>query len=198
LPDATFRRTIPSKLALSRCRDSLENSRIMREDGLMSMDSKYLWIAASLSLVMGAGELVAYQGIAPHARKLRNPGRVVLRAGAVVARDLSALVAERAGHVASRVALRGVEQTTRLYRVAGHALGLELDAVPAGNTDPACRTVIASEPDQPCDPGRECETAVRAVEIACPACPACPTRAEVSRVVERSVRHVTRRIVIRV
>src|SRR5580765_6001751 len=122
-----------------------------RRAGPMSTGTRNMWIGASLALVLGAGELVAYQGIAPHARKLRNPGRVVLRAGAVVARDLSALVAERAGQVASRVALGGVEQTTRLYRVAGRALGLELDAVPAGNTDPECGTVIASEPDPPCD-----------------------------------------------
>ena len=167
----------------------------------MSTGTRNMWIGASLALVLGAGELVAYQGIAPHARKLGDPGRVVLRAGAIVARDLTALVAERAGDVASLAVLRGLEQTTRLYRVASSALGVEVDAVPAIPVMPAmpgCTTVVASEPDVPCDPMHECRTMVRAVEIACPACPACPTRAVIARGVERSVKRATRRIVIRV
>jgi hypothetical protein len=154
-----------------------------------------MWIGAALALVLGAGELVAYQGIAPHALKLGDPGRVVLRAGAIVARDLSALVAERASHFATLAVLRGVEQSTRLYRVACRTLGVEVNAVPALPAMPGCTTVVASEPDAPCGANHECPTTVRAVEIACPAC---PTRAELSRVVERSVRHATRRIVIRV
>src|SRR5262245_27566175 len=167
----------------------------------MSTGTRNMWIGASLALVLGAGELVAYQGIAPHARTLREPGRVVWKAGAIVARDLSALVAERAGHVASLAVLRGVQGTSRLYRLACGALGVEVDAVPALPAVPAmpgCSTVVASEPDAPCNANHECSAAVRAVEIACPACPACPTRAELSRVVEHSVRRVTRRIVIRV
>jgi hypothetical protein len=167
----------------------------------MSTGTRNMWIGASLALVLGAGELVAYQGIAPHARKLGDPGRVVLRAGAIVARDLSALVVERASHFATLAVLRGVEHSTRLYRVACRTLGVEVDAVPALPAMPAmpgCSTVVASEPDAPCGANHECPTTVRAVEIACPACPACPTRAEVSRAVERSVRQVTRRIVIRV
>ena len=164
----------------------------------MSTRTRNMWIGASLALVLGAGELVAYQGIAQHARKLGDPGRVVLRAGAIVARDVSSLVAERASHIASLAVLRGLQQSTRLYRVACRALGVEVNAVPVMPAMPGCTTVVASEPDAPCGANHECPTTVRAVEIACPACPACPTRAEVSRVVERSVRQVTRRIVIRV
>ena len=161
----------------------------------MNTGTRNMWIGASLALVLGAGELVAYQGIAPRARKLGDPGRVVLRAGAIVARDLSALATERASHIATLAVLRGVEHSTRLYRVACRALGVEGDAVPAMPAMPGCTTVVASEPDAPCGANHECQTTVRAVEIACPAC---PTRAEVSRAVERSVRRVTRRIVIRV
>ena len=177
----------------------------------MKMGTRNAWIAATLALALGAGELVAYQGIAPHASKLKDPGRVALKAARIVTRDLSALVAERAQHLASIVALQGVEQTSRLYRLASRALGVANDATPRVTTDPnpspdanpEVEAVMVSEPepDSPCEASHGC-TMVRASQFSCPACPACPNRVIVSRViersVERSVRNVTRRIVVKV
>jgi hypothetical protein len=175
----------------------------------MKMGTRNAWIAATLALALGAGELVAYQGIAPHASKLKDPGRVALKAARIVTRDLSVLVAQRAQHVASILALQGVEQTSRLYRLASRALGVVNDATPCVTADPnpspdpnpEVEAVMVSEPDSPCDATHGCTT-VRASQLSCPACPACPNRVILSRVidrsVERSVRNVTRRIVVKV
>jgi hypothetical protein len=175
----------------------------------MKLGTRNAWIAATLALALGAGELVAYQGIAPHAAKLRDPGRVALKAARIVTRDLSVLVAQRAQHIASIVALHGVEQTSRLYRLASRALGVANDATPCVSADPnpcpdanpEVEAVMVSEPDSPCDASPGCTT-VRVSNLSCPACPACPSREIMSRViertVERSVRNVTRRVVVKV
>jgi hypothetical protein len=142
-----------------------------------------MWMAALLALGLGSGELVAYQGIAPHAEALLSGGhRAALDAGRIVARNLSGLVVARVQDAAGTLVLLGVKQTTHVYRLAERVLGVADPATgPSGNpgscagADPEGDAVIASEPDMPCAPDYECEAAA-AAELACPACPACPDR----------------------
>ena len=151
----------------------------------MTKGTRKTLLVALCAAVLGAGELVAFQGIAPHARKLGDPGRVALRAGGIVARDLSALVVERAQNVASLVALHGVRQTSRIYRLAGRAFGVtEVAAPAAGDADRGYEAVMASEPDMPCGPMRGCEASASALSRA--ACPACPERSGAARPGARS------------
>ena len=150
----------------------------------MSKGTRNIWMAALLALALGSGELVAYQGIAPRAEALmsRAGHRAALEAGGIVVRNLSGFVAARAQAAAGEIALLGVKQTTRVYRLAERVLGVADPATgtcgnpesPAG-ADPECDAMIVSEPDMPCNPDVGCEAAAGA-KLACPACPACPER----------------------
>ena len=144
----------------------------------MPKGTRSIWMAALLALAMGAGELVAYQGLAPHAQALLSGGRsgAAIAAGQIVARDLSVLMSSRLHAAAGDLALLGVRQTSRLYRLAQRALGAADPAAQAsdlGGADPGCDAAVASEPDMPCLAPGGCE-ASRGAELDCPPCPACP------------------------
>jgi len=144
----------------------------------MSKGTRSTWVAALLALVMGAGELVAYQNVAPHAQALLSggPSGAALAAGRIVARDLSGLVTGRLNAAVGDLALLGVRQTSRLYRLAQRALGVADPAVAASEgrrADPECDAAIASEPDMPCITPEGCGMTGGAGQ-ACPPCPACP------------------------
>ena len=144
----------------------------------MSKGTRSIWMAALLALALGSGELVAYQGLAPHAEALLSRGghRAALEAGRIVARNLSGIFAARAQDAAGELVLFGVKQTTRVYQMAGRVLGVADPAIESrAGADPECGTVVASEPDMPCYPDLGCETGAGA-RLACPACPACPER----------------------
>jgi len=150
----------------------------------MSKGTRNIWMAALLALALGSGELVAYQGLAPHAEALLSRGghRAALEASRIVARNLSGFVAARAQDAAGDLVLFGVKQTTRVYRLAERVLGVADPATGACGSpascavaDPGCEAVVASEPDMPCNPGLGCEASTGA-KLACPACPACPER----------------------
>jgi hypothetical protein len=146
-----------------------------------------MWIAALLALGLGSGQLVAYQGIAPHAQGLlsNRSGRAVLHAGRIVVRDLSALAVTHARRAASDLVLLGLEGTASFYRFAQTTLGVstggscgaptevceETGSCPAADAGEA---VTASEPDAPCAANPACAAARSA--RACPPCPACPAR----------------------
>jgi hypothetical protein len=156
-----------------------------------------MWTAALLALVLGAGQLVAYQGIAPHAHAMlsNRSGHAVLQAGRIVARDLSALAVRRARQAADDLVLAGLEGTSSLYRFAQATLGVTRDgscgATHAGSCggtiemceepascpemDPGATAVTASEPDSPCSMNPECEAVAGSAHM-CPPCPACPQR----------------------
>jgi hypothetical protein len=150
----------------------------------MSNGTRNIWMAALLALGLGAGELVAYQGIAPHAEALLSSGghRAALEAGRIVARNLSGIVIARAQEAAGALALLGVKQTTRAYRLAERVLGVadpETGACGSAETctgaDRELEAVVASEPDVTCNPDLGCE-AMAGAKLSCPACPACPER----------------------
>jgi hypothetical protein len=140
-------------------------------------------MAALLVLGLGAGELVAYQGIAPRAEALLSGGhRAALDAGRIVARNLSGLVVARVQDAAGALVLLGVKQTTHVYRLAERVLGVADPATGPSGKPGSCAgadregdAVIASEPDMPCNPDVGCEAAAEA-KLVCPACPACPER----------------------
>jgi hypothetical protein len=148
----------------------------------MIQGTRSTWMAALLALALGSGELVAYQGIAPHAEGLLSGAhhRAAMKAGRIVARDLSAFVVSRAQAAAGQLAVLGVKQTSRLYRLALLALGAADPAMGAndvpegcGGADPECDIVVAGEPDVPCAESRGCN-AVAGAGLAVPPCPACP------------------------
>ena len=88
----------------------------------MTKVTRNTWSVALVALGLTASELVAYQGIAPHAQGLGVSTRVALAAGRIVARDLSAFVMNRASQAAGDLALLGLKQTSNLYRLADCAL----------------------------------------------------------------------------
>jgi hypothetical protein len=183
----------------------------------MKHATRNTWVAALLVLALGSGELIAYQGIAPHAKRLGEPGRVVLKAGRIVLRDLSALAVSRGQDLASYLALRGLHQTSNLYRLATRTLGVEspANAVPAfpdefaadaavraeiasaaepdATSDPksACAeadAAVASESDATCDPSPVRFTKLECTGGGCPACPVLRGRVVEARVIRASSR----------
>ena len=131
----------------------------------MPKGTRSIWMAALLALAMGAGELVAYQGLAPHAQALLSGGRsgAAIAAGQIVARDLSVLLSSRLHAAAGDLALLGVRQTSRLYRLAQRALGVADPSAQASELDcppcPACPIgspcpARAPAPNRPASPGR--------------------------------------------
>ena len=89
----------------------------------MKQAARNTWMAASLALALGSGE-VAYQGLAPRARDLleSDPSRAAIRAGQIVLGHLCGLAIDRAREAAAAIALHGVRQTSRLYRMAESAI----------------------------------------------------------------------------
>ena len=61
----------------------------------MTSATRLTWILAALAVSIGAGELAA-RGIAPHTQAMlgSDPGRAALRAGTIVARNLTDLAAD--------------------------------------------------------------------------------------------------------
>lgn len=143
----------------------------------MQNGTRSTWMAALLALTMGAGELVAYQNVVPHAQALLSGSHrsAALTAGRIVARDLSGFLAGRLNAVVGDLALLGVRQTTRLYLLAQHALGVADPAAVPGECSGAhrgCDAAFASEPDVPCVAPGGCRMS-RDARL-CPPCPACP------------------------
>lgn len=85
----------------------------------MTNGTRYTWILAALLVAAGASELAA-RGVAPHAEAMlgSDPGRAALRAGTIVARNLSELAADQARRAAGAVVLGAVRSTTRLQQLA--------------------------------------------------------------------------------
>jgi len=89
----------------------------------MSKGTRYTWMAALVALALGWGELVAYQNLTGQALLASDRSRAVLRAGEVVARNLSAIVFAGAEQAAGAVVLQAVKGTSQLYRLAQGATG---------------------------------------------------------------------------
>ena len=85
----------------------------------MTNGTRFTWILAALAVAAGASELAA-RGVAPHTQAMlgSDPGRAALRAGTIVARNLSDLAAEQARRAAGALVLGAVRGTTRLQRLA--------------------------------------------------------------------------------
>ena len=85
----------------------------------MTSATRLTWILAALAVSIGAGELAA-RGIAPHTQAMlgSDPGRAALRAGTIVARNLTDLAADQARRAVSAVVLNAVRSTARLQRLA--------------------------------------------------------------------------------
>src|SRR5262245_3292151 len=85
----------------------------------MMSATRYTWILAAIAIAAGASELAA-RGIAPHAEAMlgSNPGRAALRAGTIVARNLTDLAADQVRRAVGATVLSAVRSTTRLQRLA--------------------------------------------------------------------------------
>jgi hypothetical protein len=175
LPDATFRPSIPSNQSLRSRTAAPDVNEPDQEGGSMTKVARNTWWVALLVLGLGSSELVAYQGVAPHALGLGVSTRVAVSAGKVVARDLSAFAMSRVSQAAGDLVLLGVKQTSSLYRLANCAL--------------------ATASGERCAGAGTCE-AVMVSGSGCPACPACPARSDRVIGAERPAPVVPRRIVI--
>jgi hypothetical protein len=145
----------------------------------MTIRMRSWWIVAAIAVAVTSGELAAYQGVAPRVRAALSidRGATLLRAGAVVARNLPSLAAQGAQRVAGALALGAVRQTSQLYRLA---LGV---APQAGESDcplAACSKASAAACAR-ASTIRVIETTcarVGAAQCAAPICPpGCPASA---------------------
>ena len=86
----------------------------------MTTRGRKRWLLAALAMTVFAGELAAFQLAAPRAKALMTGDRApaLLRAGAIVGRDLAAHAGSAVSGAAAAVAIHMVRETSQLYRLA--------------------------------------------------------------------------------